>query len=131
MKFAHWSKTLLFALACFGVGASFAQTAGRKQGELVHLLEYVARPDCQFNRNGKWYAGEAARAHLQKKFDYLEQRKQVPTAEAFIERAATSSSISGEPYQVRCGSSAPVPAGAWLSDELKRYRASRAPAALR
>jgi hypothetical protein len=84
----------------------------------------VARADCQFNRNGTWYRGPAARAHLKQKFDYLARRNQVPTAEAFIERAATASSISGTAYQVRCGNGAATASGPWLSAELRRYRAA-------
>jgi hypothetical protein len=90
----------------------------------------VARADCQFNRNGTWHQGPAARAHLKKKYDYLAKRNLVPNAEAFIERAATSSSMSGTAYQVRCGNGAATASAPWLTTELRRYRAGGpAPAA--
>jgi hypothetical protein len=46
----------------------------------------------------------------------------VPDAEAFVQRAATESSMSGKAYQVRCNGSAPTTSGPWLMEELKRYR---------
>jgi hypothetical protein len=112
---------ILLGLVCQGAQA---QATGRTQREVGHLLDYVAQSGCQFNRNGKWNAGEAARAHLQRKYDYLEKRQLAPDAESFIERAASTSSMSGKPYQVRCAGKAPVPSGPWLSAELQRFRAS-------
>lgn len=96
MRFAPLANVLLLALASCA-GPALAQVPATAQREVGHLLDYVARPDCQFNRNGKWYEGEAAKAHLKQKYDYLAKRGLAPTAEAFIERGATSSSTSGAP----------------------------------
>lgn len=95
----------------------------RAQAEIAHLLDYVARPGCQFNRNGRWHDGAEARRHLQRKYDYLLKRDLVANAESFIERAATESSLSGKDYQVRCGSGKPVASAAYLREELARFRA--------
>ena len=35
-----------------------------------------------------------------------------------------ASSVSGEAYQIRCGSGAPMPSATWLTAELKRIRAT-------
>lgn len=117
------SSMLLILLALAGQGAQ-AQASGRTQHEVGHLLDYVEQSGCQFNRNGKWNASGAARAHLQRKYDYLEKRQMAPDAESFIERAASTSSMTGSPYQVRCAGKAPVASGPWLSAELQRFRAS-------
>jgi hypothetical protein len=101
---------------------AFAQQAAPAAQEVAYLLDTVAKAPCQFNRNGSWYDGAAARAHLQKKYDYLAKRKLALTAEAFIERGATASSVSGKPYQIRCAGAAPVASAAWLSEQLARYR---------
>ena len=45
----------------------------------------------------------------------------VSSAEDFIERAATKSSMSGQRYQVDCPAGK-QDASAWLNDELKRLR---------
>jgi hypothetical protein len=99
----------------------------RTGDEVQHLLDYLGRSGCQFNRNGDWHDARAARDHLQEKYDYLKKRDLVPDAQAFIERAASKSSMSGKPYQVRCGNGQPVPSARWLGDELARYRAARQP----
>lgn len=124
MRFAKLGNVLLLALA--GAGPVLGQVPVNTQREVGHLLDYVARPDCQFNRNGTWYEGEAAKAHLKQKYDYLVKRNLAPTAEAFIERAATSSSMSGAAYQVRCAGTPATPSGPWLTAELRRYRSAGA-----
>jgi hypothetical protein len=126
MTFTHFTKGVCVTFALLCAGSIAAQVAGNTHREVGHLLDYVARPDCQFNRNGTWYRGDKARQHLQQKYDYLVKRDLAPTAEAFIERAATASSMSGKAYQVRCGSGAPAPSGPWLAEELRRYRAGGA-----
>jgi hypothetical protein len=52
---------------------------------------------CQVVRNGTRYPAADARAHLLTKLRYLEDRGAVQTAEQFIERAASKSSVSGDP----------------------------------
>jgi hypothetical protein len=125
MRWPNTIKALACACALLSSGTAFAQAPADTRREVEHLLDYVARPDCQFNRNGTWYQGPAARAHLKKKFDYLVKRNLAPTAEAFIERGATSSSSSGTAYQVRCASGAATASGPWLSAELRRYRSTQ------
>ena len=39
--------------------------------EIEHLLEFVARSGCQFNRNNTWHDSPEASAHLAKKERYL------------------------------------------------------------
>lgn len=104
-------------------GAALAAPEPKAQAEIAYLLDYVATPGCQFNRNGNWHEGAEARAHLQKKYDYLLRRDLVTNAESFIERGASESSMSGKPYLVRCGGGKPVASGVYLTDELKRFRA--------
>ena len=47
---------------------------------------------------------------------------QIASALDFIEKAASESSLSGTPYQVKCGEAAPIASRAWLSEELKKYQ---------
>lgn len=95
--------------------------------EIAHLLEYVASSGCQFNRNGSWYDPGQAADHLKQKYEYLLKRGLVVSAEDFIARAASESSMTGKSYLVRCSNDAPVQSGAWLQTELTRYRAGRNP----
>src|SRR5450631_1524586 len=52
----------------------------------------------------------------------LAPRDQIITAEDFIENAATRSSLSGQPYEVRCDGGEAMTSNRWLHDELTRYR---------
>jgi hypothetical protein len=93
--------------------------------EIAHLLDFVAQSGCQFERNGSWHDSKAARDHLQEKYDYLQRRDLVPDVHAFIERAATQSSLSGKPYHVRCGDQPAITSAQWLNGELARYRGAQ------
>lgn len=96
------------------------------RAEVNALLNRLQSSGCEFNRNGSWYGGAEARGHLLKKLDYLEGKDLVKTAEQFIERGASGSSMSGKPYLVRCAGEAPVESARWLTAELKQVRAARA-----
>lgn len=96
------------------------------RAEVDALLTRLQTSGCEFNRNGTWYPGVEARAHLQKKLDYLEGKGMVQTAEQFIDRGASSSSMSGKPYLVRCTGKAPVESAQWLKSELQQVRAAPA-----
>jgi hypothetical protein len=110
-------------LLALGPGAAKADEPVRNaQREIAHLLEYLEASKCAFYRNGAWYSSTEARAHLEEKYRFLRSRSDAVTAEDFLAHAATASSISGVPYQVRCGASAPVESAGWLEAELRRYR---------
>ncbi len=89
------------------------------KGEIDHLLNYVATSSCTFVRNSTEYAASKARDHLAGKYQFAGSR--VSSAEEFIQYLATQSSITGEPYHVKCGKRDSL-AGAWLTEELHRYR---------
>jgi hypothetical protein len=112
---AFWIATL--ALMCAPPLAAAPTPVAQR--EIDHLLEFVARSPCTFIRNGAEHRAPDARDHLAEKFRYA--RGRISTAEEFIRGVATGSSVSGEPYRVRCGSSE-FPAAVWLTDELRRFR---------
>jgi hypothetical protein len=103
--------------------ASPNQQATDMQVEVSFLLGYIEGSECEFYRNGTWHDPKAARAHLNDKYLYLRARGLIASAEDFIEKGATKSSLTGEPYQVRCKGGAAVAARQWLIDELARFRA--------
>ncbi len=110
---------LLFAAA---IGAAPPTAAAR--AEIDALLAALGDSGCLFERNGDWHDAAEARAHLQRKLDHLLKHDAVGTAEEFIERAASRSSISGEVYQVKCNDAAPIASGEWLSGRLATLRAA-------
>ena len=44
------------------------------KAEIDHLLDYLAKSGCEFNRNGSWYGSKEARDHLNDKYQYLLKR---------------------------------------------------------
>ena len=55
--------------------------------------------------------------------NYLVEKKKLDGTEQFIKLAASTSSMSGQPYQVKCGEHAAVASAAWLTGELQSMRA--------
>ena len=116
-------KTNLLLLSLFvstpAIGDKLSPAA---KEEVLHLFSFLEKSGCEFNRNGSWHEGNEASVHLCKKYQYLLGKGLLPSTESFIDRAATESSISGKPYQVRCGTSVTFESGPWFKAELVRYR---------
>ena len=87
--------------------------------EIQALIQAVAESECEFNRNGSRHSAETAAAHLELK--YSRGKRYADSAEAFIERLASKSSWSGEPYQMICNGET-QPAGDWLTVRLEALR---------
>lgn len=96
------------------------------QDEIATLLNRLETSNCKFNRNGTWYSGAKAKAHMLTKLHYLESRTTLTSTEQFIELAATKSSFSGKPYLVQCGATPAQASGLWLTMQLRSLRAARA-----
>jgi len=118
-----FSGLLVAALA--SLPAARADTPIKVQNEVSFLLGYITGSGCEFYRNGDWYSTRKAVAHLRDKYKYMNDRNLVNTTEQFIERAASESSFSGKPYQIRCNGGAAVTSQQWLSDKLVELRAAR------
>ena len=99
-----------------------AEPPTKVQIEVNFLLDYIESSGCEFYRNGTWHDSKTAQAHLRDKYKYLMARNLTNTTEEFIERAATESSFSGQPYEVRCHGGTTVTSNQWLHDELARFR---------
>ena len=106
----------------FAAPAAFAEPPPQARREIEQLIDALGTSGCEFQRNGTWYPPAKAREHLRRKYDYLRRRDLVASAEQFIERAATSSSMSGKAYSVRCPGQAAVPSAQWLGARLSTLR---------
>ena len=116
---------VVLALGASAAIASAASTA-KAQREIDGLIAALGNSGCEFERNGSWHDAKTARAHLQKKYDYLRKRGMADTAESFIERGASKSSMSGKPYRVRCPGKAVDTAAPWFEQRLRTLRAEPA-----
>jgi len=111
-------KALLVLIsACLLVTAVYADTA---EEEINHLISAVAESGCTFVRNGNNYSAQEAEEHLQLK--YRRGRKHAKTAEQFISRLASESSMSGKPYYMNCEGVPSQTSGDWLAQRLELIR---------
>jgi len=113
-------------LAAFAFTAAVAAPAPAPvRTEIETLLQALQTSGCQFNRNGSWYTGAEAQAHLTKKIEYLESKNLVKSTEDFINLGASTSSSSSKPYLVRCGSAQAVESKVWLQAKLATLRQAK------
>jgi Family of unknown function (DUF5329) len=121
-KFKAAALMLSLILVLFMHNAHAAEPAATKT-EIAHLFSTLEASNCQFFRNGTWHVTKDASAHLHSKYRYLQDNDLVPSAEKFIERAATESSLSGKAYQIKCADGVVQPSGPWFHAALVKYRA--------
>ena len=112
---------LAFLFLVAGPAASQTPSPATTQ-EVSQLFAALRQSNCEFSRNGSWYNVQEASDHLHRKYEYLLKKHLVTSTESFIELAATKSSMSGKPYQVRCGKSAPVSSSSWFKSQLNAVR---------
>ena len=67
-------------------------------GTINHLLTFVEESNCVFIRNGKEYSSKEAAKHIKSKNENLMFDTKTP--EEFIERTASKSMLSGQPYSI-------------------------------
>jgi len=120
------SKLLIALLAALPASwtAFAAELTPPAKFEIEGLLLRLGTSECQFQRNGTWYGATRAREHIAMKYQQLLSNNAVSTAEDFIALAATRSSLSGKPYQVKCGSHEPVWSADWMASQLQEIRTS-------
>ncbi len=123
MKFIK--EIVLVSLLLLSGSSAAEGLANAAQLEVSHLFAYLKSSGCQFNRNDSWYGAQEAADHLNDKYQYLLGKNRISSAEDFIAEAASKSSVSGNPYLVKCGNAAPVESAGWFRAELEQYRKSR------
>jgi hypothetical protein len=112
----------LVAVATLALSAFAAVPTPSAKAEIDQLLTRLQSSGCEFERNGSWHNANEARAHIERKYRYLLKKELVGTTEDFIVGAATQSSMSGKPYQVKCGN-VQLTSAQWMRDQLKQVRA--------
>jgi Family of unknown function (DUF5329) len=128
----HWLRHILINTATGAITAllaahAAAQPARSAADEIQYLLGAMERSGCEFQRNGSWHSVAEARAHLERKLADVEKKQPMRSAGEFIDAVATRSSVTGEPYRVRCPGAEPVPSAAWFRQTLERYRQTAPP----
>ena len=117
--------SVLVLSSSVAVQASEAEESVAKR-EIAFMIQQTRLSGCRFYRNGAWYDASKAADHLATKYEYLATRGQIDSAEEFIEKAASRSSLSGRAYQIQCAEKASVPSDQWFRELLSRYREQHA-----
>ncbi|WP_313143035.1 YfeK family protein [Stenotrophomonas sp.] len=112
----------LILAALLAAPLAHAAPGAQAQREIALLIGSLEGSQCRFQRNGSWHDAAEARAHLQRKYDYLLKKDKVDSAEQFIERAASQSSMSGKPYRIQCPGQSEQTAAAWFGARLQALR---------
>ena len=84
------------------------------------LLDYVAKSDATFIRNGQTHTPQEAANHIKAKDEHF--KSEIKTPEDFIRLAASKSLLTGQPYLVRTRDGKQMQLDAWLTAALKAHR---------
>ncbi len=112
---------LLVCILFFSVFFQGGPVSGAENEEIEYLLSYIAASDCIFIRNGKEHQSQKASEHLAMKYNHV--KKRIKTADDFIDKIASQSSITRRKYEIRC-EGVQSPAGKWLRGVLESRRIS-------
>jgi hypothetical protein len=96
------NKLLVFILGCVWVLSANGQTkpALTENQKIDYLITKVEKLEgAKFYRNGTWYDATAAASHLRMKRE--KAGKAIKTANDFINRIASESSMTGEAYKIK------------------------------
>lgn len=113
------------SLIIFSAQCRAQELSSATRQEIEYLFAHLQNSGCQFHRNGSWYSAAEAVDHLRKKYEYLKNKNLLTTSESFIEKAATESSMSGKPYQVKCEGQAVVLSSLWFKTALSKHRENK------
>lgn len=116
--------TLVFI---FGSKSAEAQISKQVESEINHLLASVEASNCSFERNGTIHKAKKAAQHLRDKFKNASDSWFAPdpkkwTTDMFIEKIASKSSLSGDPYWIICDDHKKTKSEDWLKAALKKFR---------
>ncbi|PYK29851.1 MAG: hypothetical protein DME57_08880 [Verrucomicrobia bacterium] len=111
----------LFVAVIF-LSLSLGQTARAESLDesINYLLDYVAKSDATFVRNGQTHTAQEALNHIKAKYEHF--KKEIKTPEDFIRLSASKSLLTGQPYLVRTKDGKEIHLDAWLTDALKKHR---------
>ena len=86
--------------------------------KIESLIAFIGKQEGVFLRNGGEYTPGQAAEHLRMK--WKKGGSAIKTAEIFIDKLASTSSVSGKPYQIRLKNGQTVNLAPLLRAELKR-----------
>jgi len=88
---------------------------------IKYLLDYVAKSDATFVRNGQTHTSQEAVNHIKAKYEHF--KSEIKTPEDFIRLSASKSLLTGQPYLVRTRDGKAMHLDEWLTQALEKHRA--------
>lgn len=118
-------KTVLISLFLLLAFQSLADWP-EEERKIEFLLNEISRLDAVFIRNDSEYTPDEAVRHLRMKLQsglksWFAPAKEKWTAELFIDKIASKSSLSGKPYQIRFKDGVTRLSRAWLTEKLRKW----------
>jgi Family of unknown function (DUF5329) len=110
----------LIALVLLGLTAERISAQESLNESIQYLLDYVAKSDATFLRNGQTHTPQEAVDHIKAKYEHF--KNEIKTPEDFIRLSASKSLLTGQPYLVRTKDGKEMQLSAWLTEALKKHR---------
>jgi hypothetical protein len=111
---------LIVVLVLLSMSAGPICAAESLDESIKYLLDYVAKSDATFIRNGQAHTPQEAVNHIKAKYEHF--KKEIKTPEDFIRLSASKSLLTGQPYLVRTRDGKETTLSIWLTDALKEHR---------
>jgi predicted dithiol-disulfide oxidoreductase (DUF899 family) len=111
---------LIAALSLFAISSAPVAHAESLDETIHYLVDYVAKSDATFVRNGQTHTPQEAANHIKAKYEHF--KKEIKTPEDFIRLSASKSLLTGQPYLVRTKDGKETRLDTWLTDALKKHR---------
>ena len=108
---------MIFAI-CLGSVYIFAMT---DQEKIQYLIDQVGKSNMTFIRNGNEHSPSRAKSHLELK---LSKSNGSCSVEDFINKIASKSSITGEPYYIKYPDGRMIKAADWFREKLKNIEST-------
>jgi hypothetical protein len=113
-------RIYVFIAVLFVSSVAFANSMSEEQ-KISGLLNYLETSNVIFVRNGEEHSVKEAKEHLQMKLK--KAGNHVKTANDFIARIASKSSMSGKPYYVKLSDGTMIESEKWLRKKLAEIEA--------
>jgi hypothetical protein len=112
---------VVVALMFLWLSAGQSSAAESLDDSIKFLLDYVAKSDATFIRNGQKHSPQEAANHIKAKYEHF--KSEIKTPEDFIRLSASKSLLTGQPYLVRTSDGKETRLDEWLTQALKQHRA--------
>jgi Family of unknown function (DUF5329) len=107
-------------MAVFAVPAAQIVAQESLDESIKYLLDYVAKSDATFIRNGQAYTPQEAVRHIKAKYEHF--KNEIKTPEDFIRLSASKSLLTGQPYLVQTSDGKQRRLDEWLAEALKEHQ---------